>query len=356
MQDSWPRCPSAICYTQRNGHCRTWCQPQPGVRLGQCVQSPGIKECITHTGTSNTTCIQQGHHNHTTHPSTNLRRIWRLQRRRPCQWHDLTSYQAWQPTIRWPACGLAHGGGIVTGTGLQPRIIQPWNAHVPGLVRHTWSWMWRCAETTSRLGIQPDHICKSYETNAEGGWKETARRRGVAISGQTGTWPQLDVSNTFTTHHDAVWNCQLTDRWRTPTDEGRQRIRLIWKFMYTIPGHWTFARVHRLIACHILNVIPDVSLESLMCSTLLPYNDDSILVYFTVFIVTIKLSLLLLVSYFWHCIVFPISLHLAIWRCCRLSLSKFLCHVFVASRYFCEMYLLLSIVMCMSFLSSIMSV
>ena len=89
--------------------------------------------------------------------------------------------------------------------------------------------------------------------------------------------------------------CEITD---SPTDEGRRRIRLMWKFMYTIPGHWTFARVHRLIACHILNVIPDVSLESLMCSTLLWYNDNGILVYFTVFIVTIKLSLLLPVSYF----------------------------------------------------------
>ena len=113
--------------------------------------------------------------------------------------------------------------------------------------------------------------------------------------------------------------------------------------MYIISGHWTFAHVHRLIACHILNVIPDVSLESLMCSTLLPYNDDGILVYFTIYIVTIKLSLLLPVSYFWHCIVIAISVRLAIWRCCRLSLSKFLCHVFVASRYFCEMYLLFSI-------------
>ena len=36
------------------------------------------------------------------------------------------------------------------------------------------------------------------------------------------------------------------------------------------------ACIHKLIACHILNVIPDVSLESLMCSTLLPYNDDGI--------------------------------------------------------------------------------
>ena len=32
--------------------------------------------------------------NHTTHPSTNLRRIWRFQHRRPCQWRGLTSYQA----------------------------------------------------------------------------------------------------------------------------------------------------------------------------------------------------------------------------------------------------------------------
>ena len=214
MQDSWPRCPLAVCYTQRNEHCWTWHQAQPGVRLRQCVRSPGIKECITHTRTSNTTHVWWRHCNHTTHLSTNLGRIWRFRHRRPHQWCGLTSYQAWWPTTRWPAPGLAHGGGIVTGTGLRPRI-QLWNAYVPGLTCHTRSWMQRCAEMTSRLGIQPDHLRGRYETNAEGGRKETARRRGVAISSRTGTWPRLDVNNTFTTHCDAVWNCQLTDRWRT---------------------------------------------------------------------------------------------------------------------------------------------
>ena len=39
---------------------------------------------------------------------------------------------------------------------------------------------------TGRLGIQPNCLHRCYETYAEGGRKETARRGGIAISGRTG--------------------------------------------------------------------------------------------------------------------------------------------------------------------------
>ena len=42
----------------------------------------------------------------------------------------------------------------------------------------------------SGLGIKLDCLRGCYETDAEGGQKETARRRGVIISGRTGTQPR----------------------------------------------------------------------------------------------------------------------------------------------------------------------
>ena len=71
--------------------------------------------------------------------------------------------------------------------------------------------------------------------------------------------------------------------------------RLIRTFINIILGSRTFFCVHKHVACHILNVIPDVSVESLMCSTLLPYFDDGIskynLLYLLYFTIAIDLSL-----------------------------------------------------------------
>ena len=210
MQDSRPRCPSAIRYTQGNRcHC-TRCQAQSGVRFGGCVWSPEVEGCITCTGAVNTTRIWWGHRYHTTHPPPCFGRIWRLRHWRPHQWHGFTRYQAWQLTIRWPATRLTHGGGIVTGTGLQLRI-QPWYAYVPGLTCYTRSQMWRHAEVTSRLGIQPNCLHRCYEVYAEGGREETAGRGGIAISSWTGGWPWQDVTNTLAACHDTV---ELLTHWQ----------------------------------------------------------------------------------------------------------------------------------------------
>ena len=176
---------------------------QSGVRFGGCVWSPGVEGCIACTGSANTTRVWWEHRYHTIHPRTCFGRIWRLWHWRPHQWHGFTSYQAWWQTIRWPATGLTHGGGIVTGTGLWPRI-QLWHAFVPGLTCYTRSWMWRRAEATSRLSIQPNCLCRRYETYAEGGREETAGRGGIAISSWTGGWPWLDVNNTHAACCDTV--------------------------------------------------------------------------------------------------------------------------------------------------------
>ena len=54
---------------------------------------PAVKECITYTGTVNTTHVWRGHCYHTTHLSTNFRRFWRLWHWRPRQWCGLTCDQ-----------------------------------------------------------------------------------------------------------------------------------------------------------------------------------------------------------------------------------------------------------------------